>query len=123
MPASPVLGGLGDEPSGAALQPEESQPPSGRRIRAFRQELGLAPPPAGLSALSPIHTALLPEPHDLDPYLPIGIRLGSFLLFPELEVGADLTNNVLDTISTQAPTWDRSSSRECGSIPTGAGIP
>ncbi len=98
VPASPALGGLGDEPSGAALQPEESQAaiqPEESGIPA--EELGLAPPPAGLSALSPIHTALLPEPHDLDPYLPIGIKLGSFLLFPELEVGADLTNNVLDT--------------------------
>ena len=98
VPASPALGGLGDEPSGAALQPEESQAaiqPEETGIPA--EELGLASPPAGLSALSPIHTALLPEPHDLDPYLPIGIRLGSFLLFPELEVGADLTNNVLDT--------------------------
>ena len=53
--------------------------------------------PPGLSVLRQIHTALLPEPHDLDPYVPIGIRLGSFLLFPELDVGADLTNNVLDT--------------------------
>ena len=45
----------------------------------------------------PLHTALAPEPHDLDPYLPIGIRLGSFLMFPEVETGGILTNNVLGT--------------------------
>jgi hypothetical protein len=92
------LGGLGDEPNDAALQPEENrdllQPEeTGIPVKA----LGLTPPPAGQSALGQINTALLPEPHDLDPYAPIGIRLGSFLLFPELDVGADLTNNVLDT--------------------------
>ena len=89
LPAIPPLGGLGDEPSEAATQPEEVGVPV--------EELGLASPPTGLSALRQIHTALLPEPHDIDPYLPIGIRLGSFLLFPELDVGADMTNNVLDT--------------------------
>jgi hypothetical protein len=67
--------------------------------------LGLSPPPTGLSVLSQIHTALLPEPHDLDPYVPIGIRLGSFLLFPEMEVGADLTNNVLDTKFDAQTDW------------------
>ena len=35
--------------------------------------------------------------HDLDPYVPIGIRLGSFLLFTEAEIGTILTDNVLAT--------------------------
>ena len=82
---SRALGGLGDEPSEAALQPEEEsrdllQPEeTGIPVKA----LGLSPPPTGQSALGQINTALLPEPHDLDPFVPLGIRLGSFLLFPE----------------------------------------
>lgn len=103
---SRALGGLGDEPSEAALQPEESrdllQPEeTGIPVKA----LGLSPPPAGQSALGQINTALLPEPHDLDPFAPLGIRLGSFLLFPELDVGADLTNNVLDTKFDTKTDW------------------
>ena len=104
---SRALGGLGDEPSEAALQPEEEsrdllQPEeTGIPVKA----LGLSPPPTGQSALGQINTALLPEPHDLDPFAPLGIRLGSFLLFPELEVGADLTNNVLDTKFDTRTDW------------------
>jgi hypothetical protein len=105
-PARQALGGLGDEPSEAALQPEEDedalQPEeTGIPIRA----LGLSPPPAGQSALGQVNTALLPEPHDLDPYAPIGIRLGSFLLFPELEVGANLSNNAPDTEFDTRTDW------------------
>jgi hypothetical protein len=44
-----------------------------------------------------IHSAFLPEPHDLDPYIPIGIELGTFILFSEAEIGTILTDNVLDT--------------------------
>ena len=105
-PARPALGGLGDEPSEAGLQPEESEAALQPEETGIPVEaLGLSPPPIGLSALSQIHSALLPEPHDLDPYVPIGIRLGSFLLFPEMEVGADLTNNVLDTKFDAQPDW------------------
>jgi hypothetical protein len=101
-----ALGGLGDEPSEAALQPEEREEEllpeeTGIPVRA----LGLSSPPPGLSALSSIYSALLPEPHNLDPFLPIGIRLGSFLLFPEIDVGADLTNNVFDTKFGARPDW------------------
>ena len=103
---SRALGGLGDEPSEAALQPEEDeaglQPEeTGIPVKA----LGLSPPPTGQSTLGQINTALLPEPHDLDPFAPLGIRLGSFLLFPELDVGADLTNNVLDTKFDTKTDW------------------
>ena len=64
-------------PSEATLQPEE--------VGAPEEEIGLAQPARAVSELRQIHSALLPEPHDLDPYVPIGIRIGSFLLFPELE--------------------------------------
>jgi hypothetical protein len=43
------------------------------------------------------HRALLPERHDLDPYVPIGFQLGSFLLFTEAEIGGIFTDNVLET--------------------------
>jgi hypothetical protein len=88
QPATLALGGLSDEPRETA-QPEEVGIPV--------EELGLAPPARTVSEALQIHSALLPEPHDLDPFVPIGFRIGSFLLFPEAEIGADITNNVPDT--------------------------
>jgi hypothetical protein len=85
-PASPPLGGIGDVSSEEA---EQRPPPEPETV--------LSPPPVAISEPRQLHSALLPEPHDLDPFVPIGIRLGSFLLFPEVEFGADLSNNVLDT--------------------------
>ncbi len=95
---SALLGGLGDE---APLQPATplgglgDEPRETEEVVPLEQELGLAPPARAVSALRQIHSALLPEPHDLDPFVPIGIRIGNFLLFPEAEIGADMTNNVL----------------------------
>jgi hypothetical protein len=43
------------------------------------------------------HRILAPPRHDLDPYVPIGMKLGTFLLFTEAEIGTILTDNVLDT--------------------------
>jgi len=87
LPATPALGGLGDEP-------RETTP---QEVLTLEQELGLAPPARAVSEARQIHSALLPEPHDLDPFVPIGFRIGSFLLFPEAEIGADMTNNVFAT--------------------------
>ena len=47
--------------------------------------------------LGPLHSATLPQRHDLDPYLPIGIRFGTFLFFPEVETGGIFTDNALGT--------------------------
>lgn len=87
------LGGLGDEPPelapgedlGQAAEEEEEQ----ASINPF-----LSRP---FSEPYILHSALEPERHDLDPYIPIGIKLGSFLLFPEVETGVIATNNVLGT--------------------------
>jgi hypothetical protein len=49
------------------------------------------------------HRALLPRRHDLDPYVPIGFKLGSFLLFTEAQVGTILTDNVLETENDTHP--------------------
>ncbi len=115
VPGVPPLGGLGDEPDGTRpAQPlggigdnpptdpreaiEDQVPPEEGEVgEVVEEELGLAAPTRDETEPSQIHSALLPEPHDLDPYLPIGIRIGSFLLFPEVEFGTILTNNVLDT--------------------------
>ncbi len=40
---------------------------------------------------------LPPKGHELDPYVPIGMKLGSFLLFSEAEIGMITTDNVLGT--------------------------
>ena len=85
--ATPPLGGLGDEPGD--LEAEEIVLPE--------EGIGLTAPTRASYVAPQIHSALLPEPHDLDPFVPIGIRLGSFILFPEAEIGVDMTNNVLAT--------------------------
>jgi hypothetical protein len=85
------LGGLGDElpPLEPGAEVEEAVVEEGLGVNLLPEEPFRETPP--------LHTALQPEPHDLDPSLPIGIRLGSFLLFPEVETGTILTNNVLGT--------------------------
>ena len=86
---TPPLGGLGDEPPDAGT---DAAPSFG--ITTTTGESGLLAP--GIEDVSR-HRALSPERHDLDPYVPIGIRLGTFLLFPEVEFGTILTDNVLAT--------------------------
>jgi hypothetical protein len=88
VPAMPPLGGMGDEPS----QPEEEVPQFG--ITTTAGETGLEPP--GTEDVFR-DRPLPPERHDLDPYVPIGMRLGTFLLFTEVEIGTILTDNVLAT--------------------------
>ena len=86
-PATPPLGGLGDEPRPGAEVPE-----LGITTEAGESSRELP----GTQDVSR-HRALPPQRHDLDPYVPIGMRLGSFLLFTEAEIGTILTDNVLDT--------------------------
>jgi hypothetical protein len=84
----PPLGGLGD----VSTEPPPAVPGIG--ITTATGETGLQPP--GTEEISD-ERPLPPERHDLDPYVPIGMPLGSFLLFSEAEVGALLNNNVLGT--------------------------
>lgn len=84
-PAFPRLGGLGDDLS--ELQEEEIMRPE--------ETIGLTPSIRAPFAAPQIHSALLPEAHNLDPFVPVGIRIGNFLIFSEAEIGADMTNNVL----------------------------
>lgn len=91
-PAAPPPGGLGDEPS----QPEPDVPQFGLTIDGERP---LEPP--GIRDTSRPR-ALPPKRHDLDPYVPIGFKLGSFLLFTEAEIGTILTDNVLAKFDTHS---------------------
>jgi len=86
-PATPPLGGLGDE-----KRPEAEVPELGITTEAGESSRELP----GTQDVSR-HRPLPPQRHDLDPYVPIGMRLGSFLLFTEAEIGTILTDNVLDT--------------------------
>jgi hypothetical protein len=98
----PALGGLGDEAPGA---PETSINEVGNEQPAEPEvpELGISTENGESSQQLPgtrdlsRHRALPPPRHDLDPYVPIGMKLGSFLLFSEAEIGTILTDNVLDT--------------------------
>jgi hypothetical protein len=83
----PSLGGLGDEHSGPAVP--------GFGITTGGGETSQQVPGTNLD--SSRHRALAPAMHDLDPYVPIGMRLGSFLLFTEAEIGTILADNVLAT--------------------------
>ena len=88
IPPIPPLGGLGDEEEPVPLVPELG-------ITTEDGETSQQVPGTYLD--SSRHRALPPERHDLDPYVPIGMRLGSFLLFTEAEIGTILTDNVLAT--------------------------
>lgn len=100
-----ALGGMGDEGSGASAFPplgaigDEPSDLEAEEIVVPEYGVGLSPPPRPIIGTPQIHSALLPEPHELDPFVPIGIRIGSFLIFPETEAGAVMTNNVLATRS------------------------
>ena len=99
------LGGIGDEAPGTpATPPPDSlgtEPPPVAEV----PELGITTETGESSLQLPgtrdisRHRALQPQPHDLDPYVPIGMKLGSFLLFTEAEIGTILTDNVLDTLT------------------------
>jgi hypothetical protein len=100
LPTQP-LGGIGDQPptdprEAPDLDVTEEPSPIGEG-EGLEEALGLAAPDTEEEERAQIHSALAPEPHDLEPYLPIGVRLGTFLLYPEAEFGTILTNNVLDT--------------------------
>jgi hypothetical protein len=88
-PASPPpLGGLGDE----RAEPVPAVPEFGITNAAGLPLIG---PPSVDDDLEQI--PLPPKGHELDPYVPIGMKIGSFLLFTEAEIGTILTDNVLGT--------------------------
>jgi len=95
-PAPPApLGGLGDQP-GEGVTPVPGigiTEPNGA-------PLSEAP---GTEELAGANQPLPPKGHELDPYVPIGMKLGSFLLFTEAEVGTILTDNVLGTKTDPHP--------------------
>ena len=85
----PPLGGLGDEPA------EPGPPVPSFGITTETGKPLIEPPSAEDDDLE--NLPLPPRGHKLDPYVPIGMRLGSFLLFTEAEIGTILTDNVLGT--------------------------
>ncbi|HUU66600.1 MAG TPA: outer membrane beta-barrel protein [Methyloceanibacter sp.] len=84
----PPLGGMGDEQE----EPVPAVPGFGITDAAGQP---LVEPPSIDDDLEQL--PLPPKGHELDPYVPIGMKLGSFLLFTEAEVGTILTDNVLGT--------------------------
>jgi hypothetical protein len=88
IPPLPPLGGLGDEDAPVLSVPELG-------ITTEAGETSQQVP--GTNFDSSRHRVFPPPRHDLDPYVPIGMRLGSFLLFTEAEIGTILTDNVLAT--------------------------
>jgi hypothetical protein len=77
---------------------EEIQPPAAVPEIGISTEQGEATTQIpGTQYDSGRHRILAPPIHDLDPYVPIGMKLGTFLLFTEAEIGTILTDNVLDT--------------------------
>jgi hypothetical protein len=107
-PTTP-LGGTGDDINQVSGDEQVEGPPTdefGAEIQppAVVPEIGLSTQQGeaitqipGTQYDSSRHRILAPPVHDLDPYVPIGMKLGSFLLFTEAEIGTILTDNVLDT--------------------------
>ncbi|MGK2923441.1 MAG: outer membrane beta-barrel protein [Methyloceanibacter sp.] len=85
----PPLGGIGDE-SAAPI----ARVPGPGITDAFGEPLE-GPPSVDDDDLE--NVPLPPKGHELDPYVPIGTRIGSFILFTEAEIGTILTDNVLGT--------------------------
>ncbi len=103
------LGGAGDETTAAPEGPPVDELGGEVPPPAEAPELGISTE-AGEASLqvpgkfdSSRHRILAPPRHDLDPYVPIGMKLGSFLLFTEAEIGTILTDNVLDTDFAEHP--------------------
>jgi hypothetical protein len=88
------LGGLGDEAPPVVPLEEPTLAEDEDVVSGFGINLL---PDSRLSLPRLVRSALNPEPHDLDPYLPVGIKVGSFILYPEIETGVVGTNNVLGT--------------------------
>jgi hypothetical protein len=87
---SRARGGIGDQPTAEEEEVEVTQfglRPEGDETRASIP---------GTQTLTR-YTPFPPSRHDLDPYVPIGFRLGSFLLYTEAEIGTILADNVLAT--------------------------
>ena len=84
----PPLGGIGDE----SAAPIARVPGPGITDASGEP---LLEPPSIEDDLE--NLPLPPKGHELDPYVPIGTRIGSFLLFTEAEIGTILTDNVLGT--------------------------
>ncbi len=91
----PPLGGLGDE----GAEPIPAVPEFG--ITNAAGEPLIEPPSTDDDDLDQL--PLPPKGHELDPYVPIGMKLGSFLLFTEAEIGTILTDNVLGTRTRPQP--------------------
>ena len=84
----PPLGGIGDE----SAAPIAAAPGFGITDASGEP---LVEPPSIDDDLD--NVPLAPKGHQLDPYVPIGTKIGSFLLFTEAEIGTILTDNVLGT--------------------------
>jgi len=93
----PPLGGLGDE--GAA--PDATVPGPG--ITDASGEPLIDVPSVDDDDLE--NLPLPPARHTLDPYVPIGTKIGSFLLFTEAEIGTILTDNVLGLRTERIPDY------------------
>jgi len=98
LPAPPPpLGGLGDE--SAAPAPEVPGP----RITDASGELLTEVPSVDDDDLENLPRP--PTRHKLDPFVPIGTKIGSFLLLTEAEIGTILTDNVLGLRTQRFPDY------------------
>lgn len=94
------LGGLGDI---LPELPENAAAPEPLPGITTQEGLPAEPVAAETAGGSVRHEIVAPQPHDLDPYVPIGIRLGSFILFPQMETGGIFIDNVLGTKNNTIP--------------------
>jgi hypothetical protein len=95
--APPPLGGIGDEEAA-----EEAAVPGPGITDASGEPLEQAP---SVDDNDLENLPLPPARHKLDPYVPIGTRIGSFILFTEAEIGTIFTDNVLGLPNQRFPDY------------------
>lgn len=93
----PPLGGIGDESAAPIARV------SGPGITNASGEPLIGPPSVDDDDLE--NVPLPPKGHELDPYVPVGTRIGSFILFTEAEIGTIITDNVLGLRTQRFPDY------------------
>ncbi|QCI79570.1 hypothetical protein E6W36_08535 [Hankyongella ginsenosidimutans] len=83
---------------------------------AFALIVLAARPAAGQTIPEGVGSADRPRPE----YAPVGVRLGSFFLYPSLAVDASYTDNVFAEAEDKSSDGFSQSSRACACNPTGA---
>ena len=117
------------EVGGAAAACRDGIPDLRRDARTPQDIAAFERPPAGYNPylfqieLDPLTDRRTAELFRLEPYVARGIRIGSFVLFPEAEIGAIVTNNIFRSPTRRRRQRAWRCAATCAWSRTGAGTP